>query len=81
MRASTGKATLELGVLRCLSLGLTQAGTVWAARPMGWLTFSLCKALFSSPSTCRSFLATPMLGRSVWTPRWQATPKPTGMEE
>lgn len=77
----TGKATLELGALRCPSLGPTQAGTVRAVRPAGWLTFSLCMALFSSPSTCRSFLATPMLGRSVWTPRWQATPKPTGTED
>lgn len=76
MRTSTGKATPELGALRCLFPGPTRAGTVWAA-----LTFSLCRALFSSPSTCRSFLATPMLGRSVWTPRWQATPKPKGMEE
>lgn len=40
------------------------------------LTFSLCTELFSSPSTCRSFFATPMQGRSVRTPRWQATPKP-----
>lgn len=40
------------------------------------LTFSLCRELFSSPSTCRSFFATPMQGRSVRTPRWQATPKP-----
>lgn len=44
------------------------------SRPL--LTFSLCRALFSSPSTCRSFLATPTQGRSVRTPRWQATPKP-----
>lgn len=44
------------------------------------LTFSLCWALFSSPSTCRSFLATPMQGKSVRMPRWQATPKPTGAE-
>lgn len=42
------------------------------------LTFSLCAASFSSPSTCRSFLATPMQGTSVRTPRWQATPKPAG---
>lgn len=51
------------------------------AAPGRLLTFSLCRALFSSPSTCRSFLATPMQGRSVRTPRWQATPKPAGAEE
>lgn len=50
-------------------------------KTLGPLTFSLCRALFSSPSTCSSFLATPTQGRSVRMPRWQATPKPTGADE
>lgn len=58
--------------------GLTQAHTGYrvTGSSKALLTFSLCRALFSSPSTCRSFLATPMQGSSVRTPRWQATPKP-----
>lgn len=52
-----------------------------AVHPTGLLlTLSLCRALFSSPSTSRSFLATPMQGRSVRTPRWHATPKPARKE-
>lgn len=57
---------------QALSLSSPRAGIAVA------LTFSLCWASFSSPSTCRSFLATPTQGKSVRTPRWQATPKPTG---
>lgn len=53
----------------------------WAVHTTGLLcTLSLCRALFSSPSTCRSFLATPTQGRSVRTPRWHATPKPARKE-
>ena len=58
-----------------------QVELVCSGADSGPLTFSLCRALFSSPSTCRSFLATPMQGRSVRTPRWQATPKPVGAEQ
>ena len=57
------------------------SGAVCVLCHTGPLTFSLCRALFSSPSTSRSFLATPMQGRSVRTPRWQATPKPAGAKE
>lgn len=64
-----------------VSVELAHSRAVCVPRHTGPLTFSLCRALFSSPSTCRSFLATPMQGRSVRTPRWQATPKPAGAKE